>query len=84
MPQGKPGSKDRSGPFRHFSLETRMFRLAVLQDPEAGAAHLRRPCREGHPVTLGNTVRIGRAGYHCRLCRRAIALKSLHRRNTVS
>jgi hypothetical protein len=66
VPRGKPGSKDRSGPFRASSQELRMFRLALLQNPDGGAEHLRGPCRRGHPVTLRNTVRLGSGGYRCR------------------
>ena len=36
------------------------------------------PC--GHPRTLDNTQRIGRAGVRCRTCRRSIGRKSYHTR----
>jgi hypothetical protein len=83
VPKGKPGSKDRSGPFRPSSQELRDFRLALLRDPDAGAEHLRGSCRRGHPVTLRNTVSLGRTGYRCRVCRQRTSLESLHRANAA-
>jgi transposase-like protein len=45
---------------------------------EARALIERGPCKAGHPVTLENTVRVGKAGYRCRECRRATGLKHWH------
>lgn len=43
------------------------------------AAHLRGPCAAGHPVTIENTRRIGKAGYRCRMCRSIISAASRRR-----
>ena len=59
--------------FRVASREIRQFRVTRMAAPHAVASHLRGPCVADHPVTLENTVRIGRAGFRCRLCRRKLA-----------
>jgi transposase-like protein len=42
------------------------------------ASKLRGRCQAGHPVTMENTVRVGKAGYRCKECRRSTALKHWH------
>ena len=64
---------------RPRNSEIRRFRVKRLADPAADASHLRGPCLDHHEVTLENTVRIGRAGYRCRLCRRRAANRWLQR-----
>ena len=59
--------------YRVASRELRQFRVTRMAAPNAIASHLRGPCAASHPLTLENTVRIGRSGYRCRMCRRQLA-----------
>jgi hypothetical protein len=71
-----------AGVQRPVSTEIRLFRVARLAEPEADASHLRQECASGHPVTMGNTVPVGKAGYRCRQCRRELAYRSLQRKRS--
>jgi hypothetical protein len=70
---------ERTRTFRATSSEIRQFRSRRMENPGGDASHLRGPCRQGHSITLENTVHIGKAGWRCRACRRRVARESLHR-----
>ena len=69
---------------RFSTAELRSFRVERLAAPDADASGLRGPCLANHPLTMKNTVRIGRAGYRCRICRRTTSSESLKRVSSKS